>query len=159
MSGWIKRLKVDVNASEKSKRHADAMRLHSAEVIRAKMPKFWQELVDCLKSDVDELRGEFADIVERQCSIFANETTVSLVGQSKPYTTVTVTLNLHGMCLDSVASTGHRKNGDLSDDRADLNFLLNGVEGLFVVWGERQFAIPTDLSEALIRRACNIEVL
>lgn len=159
MSDWVKKLKAKDREEEESKRHVDKMRLHSAQVIRAKMPKFWHELVDCLKSDMDELKKEFPGTVERQCSLSANETTVSLVGQSKPFTTLTVTLNLAGMCLDSVASMGHRKSGDLSSDRVDLNFLLNGAESLFVVWGERQLATPSELSEALICRACNIQGL
>jgi hypothetical protein len=67
MSDWIKELKSAADAATSKKGHEAEMRLHCAEVIRARAPAFWQALVERLQTDCPRLNDTFPNDLSHEC--------------------------------------------------------------------------------------------
>ncbi len=147
---------VDDLDSDDDERHEE-LRLHEAQIIRAKAPVFWDSVVQHLREDTNKLRDRFQHNSRYHCNVSPSANGVTISGKTFPRKILQLKLNVLGLCVELredtqlsqfEAETIHKR------DVIDIKVEEQGQVG-FQFKG-KVFDYPHSLSEELVRYVCGI---
>jgi len=150
MSDWINSMKSKDDDAARQAQNELGLRLHRAEVIRAKAPIFWESLMDSLKSDCIKLAEMFPNDLSRHCRFTSDDkTSCTLQGNTDTRDTLRLTFSVQSMSIRQQFLTGMnvREKSDSS-----LEFDLGDHEELFLRGISGKICLPEIAAECLIKR-------
>jgi hypothetical protein len=150
---WVDKLKAKQVESEEHDRERTRLRLHKADVIKAKMPAFWSRLAACVKSDCAKLREAYSNDQQYHCTF---ETTgvasFRLLNTVPPRVILNVSYNEKGQFIDIEEFGGSL----ISRKTEQLVIVLTDNEELIINYRRESITDPETLAEYLCKRVAQV---
>jgi hypothetical protein len=153
MSDWIDNFKKQTKGREENKARQEDIRLHKSKIIRAKLPKLWDILVDRIKIDCAKLTKMFPDENQYHCDIEVSGDSFRLTCGKHPFRTLYVELNLDGQCIDILEGF---KNETALGKVTQIQIDTFNDESLLLKYRGKDHKMPETLSQQLISIVCEI---
>ncbi len=162
MTDWIDKQKASDDQKEDAVQRQSEVRLHDAQIVRAKAPLSWRALLESLNVYTQKLRDVYPHDSSRQCTVTSSAASCTLRSQKLPFQILDLTLNLPGLCIDGLWQVqegrvphNHSHPSQVgTEDRISLS--LDSQDEVTFLWEGRTFANPTEFAERLIKRVCRI---
>ena len=158
MPDWIDDLKKQEVLMQEAQDKQEQMRLHTAKVIAAKLPGFWDATINSIRQDCQRLRDTFPNTRQRHCHVDTISDTVAIVNEGPlPRLEMRLRLNLDGQCIDvfdAVKSDMFRQPDECGPRRIDVT--LDQHEQLQFRYGGKNHNTPESLAQAFVSYVCKI---
>jgi hypothetical protein len=154
MSQFIENLKRATQAQTETLQRQAALRLHNADVLRAKAPIFWDATKTILRTECGEMQRNFPN--DPRYNPFVNEQMgFTLNGKKMPRKILMVDLNLDGQCLTVSEATKYSLiEQPIFDYIAPISIAVGSEEELVFTFRGRPLDTPESLAEAMISYVC-----
>jgi len=121
---------------------------------KAKAPAFWSSIQDQIETDCAELREVFTDNVSRQCTFQRFDNRCELHSHNEERQIVILGLNIDALAISESAFKGsHSKR---TEERSTLTLQVDSKDRLYLRRGTAIFTDVAEISEMLIKRACDL---
>lgn len=139
---WIDDLKKEVEEGKTEKARQDDIRLRKDKIIEAKLPAFWEELLQQIEGQCAALKKELPDTNQYHLCMQRTHYGFILASETLPLRKLFGELNINGQCIDITADyKGRRLSIDV--DAAHDNGLRLRFEGI-------QYFTAEELARALV---------
>jgi hypothetical protein len=158
MSDWIQRLAEGEAAQTERQRLQSELRLHNARIIRAKMPEFWDAVLEQLRADSARLAQVFSGDRGRQCQLIEIGTGCQLQGCKLPWRILDMRLNVEGLSVDIVESIRESRDRTIRSGRDQIKITVNTGEELELIYRSTRHTTPESLAQHLISHVLGLHL-
>lgn len=159
MSDWIDDLTKKEAARKQSEQLSNESRLHDAQILSAKLPLFWQQLVEQVEADCVRLKSRSPDNRAWHCKVTKRGPLGFRIENEKPtlprYAFLYV-CNTDGKTIDITELETHdvyqRQEETLRREQIHLQIDV-ASNFLVLFWRGQKYDMPAQLGEAIIKRA------
>ncbi|MGD0736166.1 MAG: hypothetical protein ABR976_13510 [Terracidiphilus sp.] len=157
MSNWIDDLKEQDVQHQEHLSSMNAIRLHNANVVRAKAPALWSLLIIQIEAYLEQLRASFPHDMTRQADLIKRGDSYTLQGKKLPLSVMKLTLNLDGSCINISQGIKHEfADRPTLTPSKPIDFKVTNDEDVVFFWKDWNYADPSLIAEQLVKIACRL---
>jgi hypothetical protein len=154
MTDWIDDLKKHVEKGKEEAKKAEEIRLNKDKIIAAKLPDFWEVLLEQIDAQCSELKQKLPNDEEYHCSMQHTHSGVILARERRPIRRLFIGLNVNAQCInireeDTSEMSPRYSSG--SRRRSEIQVNINTNNELIFRYRDSDYMTPQDLAHALIR--------
>lgn len=155
MEDWIDQIKKRDEDVAECARRDDDIRQRRTRIVRTKAPAFWREVILQIRYDLEKLRTNFPNILERQADLISCGNSDTLRSKKSPICILEMELNLDRSQIDlSQVSKRDRYDDSILTPIDPIAIQVDDKEELSFVWRRYSFRTSSDLAERLINHVC-----
>jgi hypothetical protein len=155
---WIDRLKKDQGQDADRARDETKLRLHIADVIKAKMPVFWSLLTTNIGTYCAKLRQTYPSDMQYHCTLNSvTSNSFRLINTIPPRVCIAVCYSESGQYIEIQESGQQTAMDDFAPRRMEtLNIKTTDDEDITIAYRQEPITYPAKLAEHLCRRVAQI---